>query len=381
MMMVTPQTFRFLPARWLRRFGMAVLGLAVLLPGPIYAERLQDLASLQGVRGNQLVGYGLVVGLDGTGDQVTQTPFTQQSLINMLSRLGVTVPAGNNMQLKDVAAVMVTATLPAFARPGQGMDVVVSAMGNAKSLRGGTLLMTPLKGADNQVYAIAQGNILVGGSGASAAGSSVQVNTLNGGRINQGATVERAVPTTIAQDGNIYFEMHSTNFGTAENVTAAINRRYPGSATLVDGRVVRVRAPSDPSQVPVFVARLEDMEITRAPAPAKVVINARTGSVVMNQNVTIDEVAVAHGNLSVSISQQNAVSQPNAFAGGQTTPVQNASIQVSQDTGTIKRLSTSANLADVVRALNTLGATPQDLLSILQAMKAAGALRADLEII
>ncbi|WP_196801318.1 flagellar basal body P-ring protein FlgI [Bordetella sp. FB-8] len=364
----------------LRRLCALALGATVLVSGTVDAERLQDLANLQGVRGNQLVGYGLVVGLDGTGDQVTQTPFTQQSLINMLSRLGVTVPA-SNMQLKNVAAAMVTATLPAFARPGQGIDVVVSAMGNAKSLRGGTLLMTPLKGADNQVYAIAQGNILIGGAGASAAGSSVQVNTLNGGRINDGATVERAVPTSIAQDGNIYFELHHTNFGTAENVAAAINRRYPGSASLVDGRVVRVRAPADPSQTPVFVASLEDLEITRAPARARVVINARTGSVVMNQNVTIDEVAVAHGNLSVSINQQNAVSQPNALAGGQTTPVQNASIQVSQGTGPIRRLNSSANLADVVRALNTLGATPQDLLAILQAMKAAGALRADLEII
>nr|WP_026350098.1 flagellar basal body P-ring protein FlgI [Bordetella sp. FB-8] len=378
--MLTPQAFRFLLVRMLRRLCALALGATVLVSGTVDAERLQDLANLQGVRGNQLVGYGLVVGLDGTGDQVTQTPFTQQSLINMLSRLGVTVPA-SNMQLKNVAAAMVTATLPAFARPGQGIDVVVSAMGNAKSLRGGTLLMTPLKGADNQVYAIAQGNILIGGAGASAAGSSVQVNTLNGGRINDGATVERAVPTSIAQDGNIYFELHHTNFGTAENVAAAINRRYPGSASLVDGRVVRVRAPADPSQTPVFVASLEDLEITRAPARARVVINARTGSVVMNQNVTIDEVAVAHGNLSVSINQQNAVSQPNALAGGQTTPVQNASIQVSQGTGPIRRLNSSANLADVVRALNTLGATPQDLLAILQAMKAAGALRADLEII
>ena len=380
--MFSSKAFRLLSVPLTRRLLAGALGVAALLSGQAYAERIKDLANLQGVRNNQLVGYGLVVGLDGTGDQVTQAPFTQQSLVNMLSRLGVTVPTSNNMQLKDLAAVMVTANLPAFARPGQGIDVVVSAMGNAKSLRGGTLLMTPLKGADNQVYAIAQGNILVGGSGASAAGSSVQVNTLNGGRINQGAIVERGVPTNIAQDGNVYFELNSTDFGTAENVTAAINRRLgPGAANLIDGRVVQVRAPQDPSGIPAFVSRLEELEVTRAPAAAKVVINARTGSVVMNRTVTIDEAAVAHGNLSVTISQQNSVSQPNAFGGGQTATAQNAQIQVSQDTGSVKRLDTSANLADVVRALNTLGATPQDLLAILQAMKAAGALRADLEII
>jgi flagellar P-ring protein precursor FlgI len=374
------KSFRF-PGGMLARLLLAACA-GIALAGAAHGERLKDLANVQGARGNQLVGYGLVVGLDGTGDQIRQTPFTQQSLTNMLSRLGVTIPANSNMQLKDVAAVMVTANLPAFARPGQAIDVVVSAMGNAKSLRGGTLLMTPLKGADNQVYAIAQGNILVGGAGASAGGSSVQVNTLNGGRINQGGIVERGVPTTFAQDGNIYLELNDTDFGTAQNVAAAISRQLgPGSATALDGRVVQVRAPGDPSQLSAFVSRLEDMQVTRSPAAAKVVINARTGSVVMNRTVMIDEAAVAHGNLSVVVSQQNQVSQPNPFSGGQTAVTQNTQIEVRQDTGSVKRLETSANLADVVRALNALGATPQDLLAILQAMKAAGALRADLEII
>jgi len=355
---------------------------SLLLAGSAQAERIKDLASIQGVRDNQLVGYGLVVGLDGTGDQVRQTPFTQQSLTNMLSRLGVTVPANSNMQLKDVAAVMVTAKLPPFSRPGQGIDVVVSAMGNAKSLRGGTLLMTPLKGADNQVYAIAQGNILVGGAGAAAGGSSVQVNTLNGGRINQGGIVERAVPTNFSQDGSVYFELNDTDFGTAQNVAAAISRQFgPGAATALDGRVVQVRAPGDPTMIPAFLSRLEDLQVTRSPAAAKVVINARTGSVVMNRTVMLDEAAVAHGNLSVVVNQQNQVSQPSPFSLGTTAVTQNTQIEVRQDTGSVKRLATSANLADVVRALNTLGATPQDLLAILQAMKAAGALRADLEII
>jgi flagellar P-ring protein precursor FlgI len=351
--------------------------------GAAQAERLKDLASIQGVRGNQLIGYGLVVGLDGSGDQVRQTPFTQQSLTNMLSQLGITVPAGSNMQLKNVAAVMVTATLPAFARPGQTMDVVVSSMGNAKSLRGGTLLMTPLKGADSQVYAIAQGNILVGGAGASAGGSSVQINQLNGGRISGGAIIERGVPTTFARDGYIYLEMNNTDFGTAQNVVTALNRKFgQGTATALDGRVVQVRTPMEQSAQARFLSQIEDVQVARAPTVAKVIINARTGSVVMNRTVMIEEAAVAHGNLSVIINRQNQVSQPDTpFTEGQTVVVPNTQIEVRQENGSLQRVNTSANLADVVKGLNALGATPQDLLAILQAMKSAGALRAELEII
>ncbi|AUL15770.1 flagellar basal body P-ring protein FlgI [Bordetella bronchiseptica] len=361
----------------------AVLALALLGAGAAHAERLKDLASIQGVRGNQLIGYGLVVGLDGSGDQVRQTPFTQQSLTNMLSQLGITVPQGSNMQLKNVAAVMVTATLPSFARPGQTVDVVVSSMGNAKSLRGGTLLMTPLKGADNQVYAIAQGNLLVGGAGASAGGSSVQINQLNGGRISNGAIVERAVPTMYAQDGMVYLEMNNTDFGTTQNAAAAINRQFgAGTAMALDGRVIQVRGPLDPSMMPAFMSQVENLQVARAPATAKVIINARTGSVVMNRTVMIEEAAVAHGNLSVIINRQNQVFQPDTpFTEGQTVVVPNTQIEVRQDGGALQRVTTSANLADVVKALNALGATPQDLLAILQAMKTAGALRADLEII
>lgn len=363
---------------------LLALALACLVAaGPAHGERLKDLASIQGVRGNQLIGYGLVVGLDGSGDQVRQTPFTQQGLTNMLSQLGITVPPGSNMQLRNVAAVMVTATLPAFARPGQTLDVVVSSMGNAKSLRGGTLLMTPLKGADNQVYAIAQGNLLVGGAGASAGGSSVQINQLNGGRIDGGAIVERAVPTTVADDGMVYFEMNDTDFGTAQNVAAAINRQAgAGTATALDGRVVQVRAPADPAAMPAFLSRLENLQVVRAPAAAKVVVNARTGSVVMNRTVMVEEAAVSHGNLSVIINQQNQVFQPDTpFTQGQTVVAPTTQIEVRQENGAIRHVNTSANLADVVKALNALGATPQDLLAILQAMKAAGALRAELEII
>lgn len=367
-----------------RLCAAAALGLAGLLPmAPAQADRIKDLVSIQGVRENQLVGYGLVVGLDGSGDQVRQTPFTQQSLTNMLSQLGITVPQGTNMQVKNVAAVMVTARLPAFARPGQSVDVNVSSMGNAKSLRGGTLLMTPLKGANGQVYAIAQGNLLVGGAGAESGGSSVQVNQLNGGIIPDGAIVERGVPTVYARDGMVSLEMNTTDFGATQSVVAAINKSFgKGTAQALDGRVIQVRGPVDPALQSAFMSRLENLQVRLPPARARVVINARTGSVVMNRTVTIDEAAIAYGNLSVTISRQEQVNQPDTpFAGGQTVVTENTDIEVRSEGGSLQRISTSANLADVVRALNALGATPQDLLSILQNLKSAGALRADLEII
>ncbi len=372
---------RFLSYRHVLQAAMLAAGL--LLAPASMAERIKDLASIQGVRDNPLIGYGLVVGLDGSGDQVRQAPFTQQSLTNMLSQLGVTIPQGSNMQLKNVAAVMVTARLPAFARPGQSVDVVVSSMGNAKSLRGGTLLMTPLKGANGQVYAIAQGNLLVGGAGAEAGGSSVQVNQLNGGTIPGGATVEQSVPTTYARDGVINLEMNSSDFGTAQNVVAALNKQFgPSTATALDGRLIQVRGPLDPQAQTAFISHVENLQVNLPPARARVVINARTGSVVMNRTVTIDEAAIAYGNLSVVISRQPQVSQPDTpFGGGQTVVADSTQIEMRSDSGSLQRVKTSANLADVVRALNALGATPQDLLSILQNLKSAGALRADLEII
>jgi len=350
---------------------------------PVRAERIKDLASIQGVRSNPLVGYGLVVGLDGSGDQVRQTPFTQQSLTNMLAQLGVSVPQGTNMQLRNVAAVMVTAQLPAFARPGQTLDVVVSSMGNAKSLRGGTLLMTPLKGADGQVYAMAQGNLVVGGAGAQAGGSSVQINQLNGGIISGGATVEQAVRTTFAQDGRIYLEMRSTDFGLTRQAADALNRALgAATATALDGRVVELHAPLDPTELTTFLANVEQVQVTLPPTTARVTVNARTGTVVMNRSVTIEEAAVAAGNLSVVINRQPQVSQPDTpLAGGQTVVTDSAQVEIRSQEGSLKRLRTSVNLLDVVRALNTLGASPQDLITILQTLKSAGALRAELEII
>lgn len=368
----------------MKRLLSIILGLGLLLAGGVAtAERLKDLANIQGVRGNPLVGYGLVVGLDGSGDQTRQSPFTGQSVTNMMSQLGITIPPGTNMQLRNVAAVMVTANLPAMARPGQTIDVVVSSVGNAKSLRGGTLLMTPLKGADGQVYAIAQGNLVVGGAGAEAGGSRVQINQLGGGRISNGAIVERAVPTTMVNDGMLHLEMQQTDFGTTQNAVEAINRTFgSGTARAVDARVVQVRAPLDPGQRVAFLAALENLEVRRAPVSAKVIINARTGSVVMNRNVTIEEAAVAHGNLSIVIDRSLEVVQPDTpFGGGQTVVVPNTEIEVRQQDGSLQRVQTSTSLAEVVNALNALGATPQDLLAILQAMQSAGALRAELEII
>jgi flagellar P-ring protein precursor FlgI len=363
---------------------LALLAVLLLALGPAsvaLAERVRDIASIQGVRSNQLVGYGLVVGLDGTGDQTTQTPFTVQSLQSMLTQLGINLPPGTNLQLKNTAAVMVTAQLPAFARPGQALDVTVSSVGNAKSLRGGTLLMTPLKGADGQVYAISQGNILVGGVGAEGGGSKVTVNHLSVGRVPAGALVERAVPSTIGDGEHIYVELNITDFTTTQRVVDAINGVFPGAAAALDGRVVQVRAPADASGRVGFLARLEGLEISPGAAMAKVIVNARTGSVVMNRSVRVETCAVAHGNLSVVISTEPIISQPSAFSSrGQTVQAERSQIEIKADKSGLTMLQ-GVSLSDVVKALNAIGATPQDLLSILQAMKSAGALRADLEII
>ena len=361
----------------------AVLALCALAPFAAHAERIEDLANVQGVRENQLLGYGLVVGLDGSGDQTTQTPFTVQSVVNMMQQMGVNLPqSSTNLQLKNVAAVMVTASLPPFAQPGQTVDVTVSSMGNAKSLRGGTLLMTPLKGADGQIYAMAQGNVVVGGAGASANGSKAQVNSLSVGRISSGATVERAVASSLNQGNTVTLELKDSDFATASKVVDAINKRFgPQTAAAVDGRVIRVQAPIGDDARVSFLGALEGIDVTPAEVGAKVIMNARTGSVVMNQAVTLDTCAVSHGNLSVTINTQPVISQPGPFSSGQTVTARQSQIQITKEPGKVVLLPHSASLADVVKALNAIGATPQDLLAILQAMKAAGALHADLEII
>ena len=365
-----------------RRLAIIACVLLPLLSGAAWAERIKDLASVQGVRNNQLVGYGLVVGLDGTGDQTTQTPFTTQSIINMLAQLGTTLPTRQSLQLKNVAAVMITTNLPPFARIGQQIDITVSSMGNAKSLRGGTLIMTPLKGADGQIYAQAQGNLMVGGVGAAANGSKAVINHLLAGRIVAGATVEREVPTALGQGPFVHYEMGVTDFGTTQRVVEVINREMgSGTAQALDGRVVRVNAPEDANARVAFMGRVENLEVNPMKAMAKIIVNPRTGSVVMNQMVSIESCAVAHGALSVVVNTEQQVSQPNALAGGQTVTAAQSDIEIKQSGGALMQLKAGARLSDVVKAINALGANPQDLVSILQAMKAAGALRADLEVI
>ncbi|CDH07689.1 putative flagella basal body protein [Xenorhabdus bovienii str. oregonense] len=356
---------------------------SIVVSGTASAERIRDLVTIEGVRDNALIGYGLVVGLDGTGDQTMQTPFTTQSLSNMLSQLGITVPPGTNMQLKNVAAVMVTAKLPPFARSGQNIDVVVSSLGNAKSLRGGTLLMTPLKGIDNQVYALAQGNILVGGAGVSAGGNSIKINQLAGGRISSGAVIERELPTQFGQKGTLNLQLNNDDFSLAEQISGAVNRlQGKGTATPLDSRTVQLRLPRENSEQVRFLSQIQNLNIRVDAGDARVIFNSRTGSVVMNRNVTLDSCAIAHGSLSVTVERQTAVNQPNTpLAGGNTVVTRNTGVGIQEQGGALQQVNASANLTQVVRALNVLGATPTDLMSILQAMETAGCLRAKLEII
>lgn len=362
---------------------LVALATALGLAAPAQAVRLKEIAAVQGVRSNQLSGYGLVVGLDGTGDQSTQMPFTAQAMSNYLQQAGISLPPGTTApQLKNVATVVITAQLPAFAQPGQMIDVAVSSIGNAKSLKGGTLIATPLRGADGEIYALAQGNVVVGGAGASAGGSKVQINHLSAGRIPDGAQVERAVPTPLHDSDTITLGLNASDFQAARKVALAINARSgPDTAVALDGRTVQVRAPQDPGARVNFIAELEELQLPDSTPAAKVVINARTGSIVLNQAVTLGPCAIAHGNLSITISTTPVISQPSPQSRGVTVVAQKSDIAIQQDGGKVMQVPASPQLADVVRALNTLGATPQDLLAILQAIKAAGALNAELEVI
>jgi len=357
--------------------------LPVLLIAPASAQRIKEVASIAGERSNQLIGYGLVVGLDGSGDQTTQSPFTLQSTLSMLQSMGVAVPPGTSAQTRNIAAVMVTADFPSNAKPGQKLDLTVSSIGNAKSLRGGTLVMTPLRGADGQIYALAQGSVFVGGAGASAAGSSATVNHLSVGRVPGGAIVERALPAQVAGD-SLQLDLNQSDFSMMQKATEAITKRFgPGIVTPQDSRTMRVRMPVDPLERIAFVSALENLPIESTIDRAKVVINSRTGSVVMNQAVLLSPSAVAHGNLTVRIQNEPTVSQPEPFSRGQTSVVNQAQIDVNQGgvEGGLVRVPSGATLDEVVRALNILGAKPADLMAILQALKASGALKAELEVI
>jgi flagellar P-ring protein FlgI len=357
---------------------------AVLLFGTAaHAERIKDLATVAGVRSNQLVGYGLVVGLDGSGDQTSQTPFTVQSLKSMLGQLGITVPANVNPQLKNVAAVMVHADLPPFAKTGQTIDVTVASVGNAKSLRGGSLLMTPLKGADGNVYAIAQGNLLVGGLSASGSdGSKVTVNIPSAGRIPNGASVEREVPTSFSGTQPLVLNLLTEDFTTATRLATTINQAIgAGTAQAIDAGSVRVNAPTDSAQRVSYVSLLENLTLIPGEAPAKVIINSRTGTVVIGSQVRVSPAAVAHGSLTVTITEKPIVSQPGALSNGTTTVVPTSDVAVKDQGSRMFLFNPGVTLDEIVRAVNQVGAAPGDLVAILEALKEAGALHAELIVI
>ena len=359
---------------------LLVAALTALSVPVAHAERIKDLAQVAGVRGNPLVGYGLVVGLDGSGDRTSQTPFTVQSLKSMLDQLGVSIPPGVNPQLKNVAAVAIHAELPAFAKPGQSIDVTVSSIGNAGSLRGGSLLMAPLRGADGQVYAIAQGNLVVGGFGASGKdGSRISVNAPNGGNIPNGAIVERAVPGNT-QSGPVTLNLHRADFTTAARIVSAIDGVFgPGHARALDGVTIEVTPPAGDRIA--FLAQLESLDVSPGAAAAKVIVNSRTGTVVMGGQVSVLPAAVAHGSLTVSIVETTQVSQPEPFGSGRTAVVPKSSVDVRQDGGRMFMFEGGTSLEAIVRAVNAVGAAPGDIVAILEALKRAGALRAELEVI
>ncbi|MFL6587656.1 MAG: flagellar basal body P-ring protein FlgI [Luteimonas sp.] len=365
--------------------GAALLGTLVLaLPAaPAHAERVKDLAQVAGVRGNPLVGYGLVVGLDGSGDRTSQTPFTVQSLKTMLDQLGVTIPPGVNPQLKNVAAVAIQAELPPYAKPGQTINVTVSSIGNAGSLRGGALLMAPLRGADGQIYAIAQGTLVVSGFGAAGRdGSRISVNAPNGGSIPNGAIVERAVPGTAqSADGTVTLNLHEFDYTTASRIVEAVNRNFgTGTAQAIDGVTIEITPPA--MDRIGFLAQLESLDVSPGTAAAKVVVNARTGTVVMGGMVAVLPAAVSHGSLTVSVVEGAAISQPEAFSrGGQTVVVPQSTVSATADGGKMFMFQGGTSLESIVRAVNAVGAAPGDLVAILEALKRAGALRAELEII
>ena len=356
----------------------------ILETGPAHADRIKDLATIGGVRDNQLVGYGLVVGLDGTGDQTTQAPFTTQSLISMLERLGVTIPPGTNLQLKNIAAVVVHANLPPFAKTGQTIDITASSIANAKSLRGGTLLLTPLKGLDGQIYAIAQGNLAVGGLGlAGQDGSKVSINVPSVGRIPNGATVEREVATILGDAEMLTLNLHQPDFTTSIRLADSINALLgAGVAVAQDPMSVRVRAPETQAARIGLISTIENLEVTPADAAARVIINSRTGTVVINASVRVSPAAVSHGSLMVSITEDFDVSQPQPFAeNGDTVVTPRSNISVSQAENRMFMFKPGVELNDIVQAVNQVGAAPGDLVAILEALRSAGALHAELIVI
>jgi len=352
----------------------------VLTSTSVWAERLKDLTSVAGVRSNQLVGYGLVVGLDGTGDK---TSFTSTSFRNMLNNFGVIVPPNVDPKSKNIAAVAIHADLPPFSKPGQTIDITVSAIGDAKSLRGGSLLMAPLKGADGEVYAIAQGNLVVSGFGVEGRdGSRLSLNVPSVGRIPNGATVERTVPNAFAHGDSLVLNLNHPDFTTARRVAEQINGLLgPQVASAMDATSIRVRAPRDASQRVSFISVLENLEVQPAQESAKVIINSRTGTIIVGQNVRVSPVAITHGGLTVAISESFDVDQPNPLGQGQTIVRPRTGIEVDEGSGRMFPFAPGTTLQEIVDAVNQVGAAPGDLMAILEALKQAGALKAELVVI
>jgi flagellar P-ring protein precursor FlgI len=348
-----------------------------------YAERIKDITTIDGIRSNPLVGYGLVVGLDGTGDNTASAPFTRESFLNMIKQFGIAIPDGARLQLKNVAAVAVHAELPAFAKPGQRIDITASSIADAKSLRGGTLLMTPLKGVDGNIYALAQGNLVVGGLGVGGAdGSRLTINIPSVGRIPDGASVERSVPTAFASGQPIIFNLHRSDFTSAKRVADSINDLLgPDVARAIDSISIQVNGPKNPSQRVDFISLLENLEVKPGEPSARVVINSRTGTIVVGNHVRVSPVAVTHGSLTVTVSETIDISQPNALADGTTVVVPNTNLTAEQATNPMFNFAPGPTLNDLVRAVNDVGAAPGDLMAILEALKEAGALKAELVVI
>lgn len=356
--------------------------LCCLLPlGLANAARIKDISSVEGVRSNQLIGYGLVVGLPGTGEK--NNAFTEQTFRTMLNNFGIKVPDNIKPKIKDVAPVAIHADLPPFAKPGQTIDVTVSAIGEAKSLRGGTLLQSFLKGLDGRVYAVAQGSLVVGGLGAEGAdGSKVVVNTPTVGRIANGATVEREVPNSFSQGDTITFNLNRPDFTTARRLADVVNDLVgPNTAQALDATSVKVYAPRDPGQRVSYLATIENLEVDPANEAAKIIVNSRTGTIVIGSQVKLKPAAISHGGLTVTIAENQQVSQPNPLAGGETTVTNNSTINVQQEPGRMFKFDTGATLDDLVRAVNQVGVAPGDLMAILEALQQAGAIEGQLVIL
>ena len=372
----SPSPSRRWEGKWLRSLLCALLVLA----GPAQADRVRDLGAFQGVRTNQLTGYGIVVGLNGTGDDNLE--YLTQAMRGVSGRVGVALPPGVAPGLKNAAAVMITADLPAFAKPGQRIDVTISAIGKAKSLRGGMLIMAPLYGADGQIYAMAQGNLAVGGLGISGAdGSKLTVNVPTVGRIADGASVERSVATGFDSSETLRWNLFQADFLTAARIRDGINQRYPGTASIEDGITLALRLPATPDARASMMAAIEMIDVTPAETAARVIINSRTGTVVINSAVRLSPAAISHGKLTVRIDESPTISQPAPFSRGATALQEDSKLDAIEEDRHVALFKPGTSLARLVDALNLLGVSPSDLVAILEALKQAGALKAEMVVI